>query len=101
MIILNETISISTFKNEEWLKWMEEEQIPFIKSTGLVNEVTIMQVLGQDESESLTYAVHIASLTESDFEAYSKIYFKDAVEKQKQKFEGHYNNFKTLLKVIL
>lgn len=100
MLVLNETINISRLKSAEWLEWMKSVQIPDVLSTGLVSDVKIMRVLGQDEKESITYAVHFTALTDSDFEVYARDYFPKFTENQKTKFKDQYNNFKTLLEVV-
>ena len=100
MVVFNETLVIANAKKEEWLQWMKEVQIPTILETGLISEAKIMIVRGQDESEATTFAIHLTAETDADFQKYASQHFETFVQTQKKKFQGHYNNFKTLLTVV-
>ncbi|MGZ8540981.1 MAG: DUF4286 family protein, partial [Chitinophagaceae bacterium] len=56
-IIYNVTNQVNHSIADAWLKWLKEEHIPDILSTGCFTNATILRLVEVDESPGPTYAI--------------------------------------------
>lgn len=99
MFIYNVTVNIASEAHEEWLKWMKEIHIADVMKTGCFVDSQILKVL-YVEDEGHTYSVQYKFLEMSDIEKYQKQFAPALQAEHKNKFEGKYAAFRTLLQII-
>ena len=99
MYIYNVTTNIQEDVHEKWLKWMKEEHIPEMLSTGKFTKAVMTKVLVQEEMGGITYSVQYT--TESK-ELLKQYYEEDAatLRGKTKPFEGKFVSFRTELEVV-
>lgn len=99
MIIYNVTASIDESIEEDWLKWMKEVHIPAVIETGYFEGHRLCRVIGGSEN-GVTYAVQYICESLARLQQY-EIKHASALRKDyKERYEGKYAVFRTLLEVI-
>ncbi len=99
MYIYNVTVNISQEAHHEWLAWMQEKHIPDVMKTGCFVDNSMLKVLFV-EDEGHTYSIQYRFLEMSDIEHYQKNFAPALQAEYKEKFEGKYVAFRTLLEQI-
>jgi hypothetical protein len=100
MIIYNVTVKINTEVQEDWLQWMRTIHIPDVMNTGKFTSNQIAKVLGQDESDGITYAIQY---TCKDMKTLHQYTVNDSPSLQKEhnsRYQGKYVAYRTLLEII-
>jgi len=64
MYIYNLTTLVSQNIADQWLEWMQQERIPALLSSGLIEAQNLYHLLDQDDSEGITYVWQI--ITDSE-----------------------------------
>ncbi len=101
MILYNITIKIDHNCANNWLKWIEETQIPAMMETGFFRGYKICRLLHDvEEPDGATYALQlfcdsISHLT--TFQKYHEERFKTTLY---ENYGGRYVIFTTILKVV-
>lgn len=99
MIIYNVTVNIDNDVHDEWLKWMKDKHIPDVMATGYFLENKMCKVLVAEE-QGTTYSIQYTCANMKDYEEYRD---KEAPRLQndvKQKYEGKFVAFRTLLEIV-
>jgi hypothetical protein len=99
MIIYNVTINIDDDVRDEWIKWMKEVHIPEVMGTGHFTEYKMCKVLVNEDSGT-TYSIQYTCTSMDELEAYQKNHAPELQQKTKNKYEGKFVAFRTLLEVI-
>lgn len=99
MIIYNVTVNIENDLKEEWVKWMKEVHIPDVMNTGLFVENRFSKVL-VDEESGTTYSIQYLCHSMADLEVYQKTHATRLQKAHKDKYDGRFVAFRTLLEVI-
>lgn len=100
MIVYNITIKIVPGIEEEWVNWQKNEHIPEIMSSGLFTENRFYRLLGQNETDGITYVVQYFA---SSLENYNR-YINDIAPPLRQRALDKWGNqfiaFRTLMEVV-
>lgn len=99
MYIYNVTVNISDDAHQEWLSWMKTTHINDVMKTGCFVDSRMLKVL-YVEDEGHTYSIQYHFLEMSDIERYQKKFAPALQAQHKDKFEGKYAAFRTILQVI-
>jgi hypothetical protein len=99
MFIYNVTVNISDDVAEDWLQWMKEKHIPDVIKTGCFVDSRILKVLHVDD-EGKTFSVQYRFLNMNDIERYQKEFAPSLQAEHKQRYEGKFAAFRTLLEVV-
>jgi hypothetical protein len=99
-IIYNITTIIDHSAHEEWLHWMKEVHIPDILNTGLFIDHKIMRILEDHNPDGITYAVQLMAESYSHYSQYLEEHAPRLQQYTKNKFDGRYASFRTLMKVV-
>ena len=79
---------------------MKEVHIPDVMATGMFTNYKMMHILGMDEGEGITYAIHYECKSRQNLEQYQNQYAprlqKEHIDKYKDKFVA----FRTLMEVV-
>ena len=99
MHIYNVTINIDESVHDEWVKWMKEEHIPDMLSTGKFTQALMSRVLVKEAMGGITYAVQYQTKDENMLKQY---YIEDAerLRKKSKRFEGKAVYFRTEMEII-
>ncbi|MBL4649878.1 MAG: DUF4286 family protein [Aureispira sp.] len=100
MIIYNVTVKINPEVHDEWLNWMKTVHMPNVMLTGRFQSNQIAKVLGQDETDGITYAMQY---TCEDMKTLHQYTITEAPALQKKHIESYKDKFvvyRTLLEII-
>ncbi|MBP7274342.1 MAG: DUF4286 family protein [Saprospiraceae bacterium] len=100
MILYNVTIKIETDLHEEWLLWMQQSHIPNVMRTGIFREYRLCRLLGDDETDGITYAIQYICDDLDSFRKYQDVYAPALQKEHSEKFLNRYVAFRTLLQVV-
>jgi hypothetical protein len=100
MILYNVTVKVEPAIADEWLKWLREEHIPEVLSTGCFEEATLLQLIDTDESEGLTFAIQYRAVDRNAVDRYLEKYAGALREKGTSRWGNQFIAFRSLLKVI-
>jgi hypothetical protein len=98
MIVYTVTINIDASVHAEWLRWMKDEHVPRVMSTGLFLDHRMARVLGDDEG--FTYAIQYTCADMATYERYRDQHAPRLQSEAQERFGGHFAAFRTLLEVV-
>lgn len=99
MIVYNETYVMDEAIKDEWLTWMQTEQIPAIMKTGWFNSYKILSVL-DSPNEGVTYCVQFITDKEGNYTYFRNKHSNWFHQLHNQKFENRFVLFNTLMQLI-
>lgn len=100
MIIYNVTTMVSHPVHDQWLKWMKEEHLPEIMSTGLFQRNQFMRLMDVDEQQGITYAVQFFASTIEDYNTYISNHAPALRLKGTEKWGDQVVGFRTLMEIV-
>jgi len=100
MILYNETVKIENAIHDEWLKWMRQVHIPKVMNTGQFQSHRVCRLMEQDQTDGITYAIQYFAEGMTEVFTYQSDFEKAHQKEHKEKFEGKFVAFRTLLKVL-
>jgi hypothetical protein len=101
MIIYSVTVNIDDEVHEEWLRWMQQEHIPDVISTGLIHAYRMMRILTRQDGETgMTYNIQYSLHTVADYERYRDKFASALQQKTADKFGGRFVAWRTLLEEV-
>ena len=98
MYIYNVTVNIEDSVHDEWKDWMQSTHIPDVLATGLFSSCRFTQVLVDDESGT-TYSIQYVVKDLETFQLYQEMYAPNLQKEHKEKYEGKFVAFRTMLKM--
>ena len=98
MYIYNVTVNIEDSAHDEWKHWMETTHIPDVMATGLFKNCRFTQVM-VDEESGTTYSIQYMVKDMETFQLYQEMYAPNLQKDHKEKFEGKFVAFRTMLKM--
>jgi antibiotic biosynthesis monooxygenase (ABM) superfamily enzyme len=98
MYLYNVTVTVDPSIHIEWLRWMKEDHIPKVMSTGYFTENRLCKLL-TDESE-ITYAIQYTFKTTDDLNAYQKEHAPQLQKEHTEKFKDKFAAFRTILEIV-
>lgn len=99
MILYNVTVSIDATVRDEWLMWMRSKHIPEVMETGCFTECRISKVHGEEEG-GYTYAIAYVCPNEDMFNEYRDKHASALQKEHKERYEGKFAAFRTMLSII-
>lgn len=99
-ILYNVTVKIDHSVKEEWLAWMQDVHIPEVMATACFRSYKLSHLIGHDDGEGSTFAIQYEAPGRNHLEIYQKDHAVELQKKHKQKFEGKFVAFRTLLEVV-
>lgn len=100
MIVYNITIQIDPQIEQEWLHWQHHEHIPDIMATGLFTEWKMFHLLGQDETEGITYVIQYFTATLEHYERYLQNHAPLLRKKALQRWGDRFIAFRSLMEPV-
>ena len=99
MIIYNVTINVDDDSHHTWLKWMREEHIPAVLSTGLFNGYRMCRLLNV-EDEGTTYSIQYSLNSLTEYTEYKEKHAQRLQKEAADMFKDRFTAFRTLMEVV-
>lgn len=100
MIIYNVTLNVENGVVEEWIKWMQEEHMPELKSTGLFADMRLCRLLEQDETEAVTFSAQYSCNSMHEYNKYISEHAQEMRDKAFQRFGNRFIAFRSVMEVL-
>lgn len=100
MIIYSVTVSVDEDVHEEWVSWMKQTHIPDVMATGFFLENRFAKVLLAKDEGGSTYSVQYLCSSMADLQKYQGSHAPRLQEDVKQRYEGKFVAFRTVLETI-
>jgi hypothetical protein len=100
MICYNVTIKIDPQIEKEWVGWQKQEHIPDVMASNLFTEFKFFKLLGQDESEGITYVVQYFSSSMEHYKKYIQQFAPSLREKAFEKWGDRFVAFRTVMEIV-
>lgn len=101
MLIYNVSIQVDKTIAMEWLQWMQEEHLDEVKSTGMFDSYSLLELLEPFDEVSKTYIAQYFTSSESRYNQYIEEYSATMRQKGIDKFGAQFIAFRTKLKKII
>lgn len=98
--IINTTFSVAKNVNDSWLKWVKEEFIPFVESSGIGKSYLLSRVLLQGGEDDFTYSLQINIQDPQQSVLYDSLCQFTLERQLAERFPNSVYFFKTVLKII-
>lgn len=99
-MIYNVTIKISPEERFGWVQWMKEIHIPEVMETACFKSFRFLHLEGYDDEEGFTYAIQYTCPSQDLFEIYQRDHAPALQRKHKERFDGKFVAFRTILEII-
>jgi hypothetical protein len=100
MIVYNVTINIEDEIHDQWLSWMKSEHLPQVMATGMFEKHLMMRLISRQEDETgQTYAIQYYCKDMATYERYQQEFAPKLQAETRNKFEGKFMAFRTLLEI--
>ena len=100
MILYNVTVKIDTSVHDDWLHWMKTVHIPEVLDTGMFVEHKMGRILGQDETDGISYAIQYFCKSMDFLQKYQQEYAATLQAKHTKRYKNQYVAFRTLIELI-
>ena len=100
MILYNVTLKVEHTVADEWVKWMKDEHMPDLMTTGLFVDYRLCRLLEQDESDGVTYAAQYFCEGIDQYNNYIDNYAEKMREKANKLFGGKFVAFRSVMEII-
>ncbi len=100
MILYNVTVQTEHEIEQEWIRWMQQEHIPEILATGLVEEARLCRLADTPEDSAPTYAAQYFFPSREQYDRYLSEYAPGLRQKGLDRFGSRFMAFRTTLEVL-
>ena len=99
MILYNVTVNIEDSVHDDWLQWMKQKHIPDVVKTGCFSSGTIFRLLVNEDSGT-SYSVQYRAPNKVAIDMYIKEFAPALQKEHKERYEGKFVAFRTLLEEV-
>jgi len=99
-LLYNVTVKVNHAIHADWLRWMQEEHMPEVVSTGCFNGCRLLHLLESDDEEGVTYAAQYEAPDRTHYDRYIQEFADDLRKKGHEKWGNGFIAFRTLMQVI-
>jgi hypothetical protein len=100
MLLYNVTITIDKVVHEEWLSWMRTVHIADVMGTGLFISYRLNRLIGHEHEDSEIYTIQYSIKDMDTLVHYNEVFAPTLQARTKERFDGHYAAFRTVMEVI-
>jgi Domain of unknown function (DUF4286) len=100
MLIYNVTVTLDTDIAEEWVKWMTEVHIPDVMVTGKFISYRMGRLLSHEHADSEIFTMQYLVADMDHLQQYLEAFAPALQRDFKDKFDGKYAVFRTVMEVI-
>ena len=99
-LLYNVTIKVSHAIQSDWLRWMQEEHMEEVVSTGCFTQARLLHLVEADDEEGVTYAAQYEAATRADYERYIQLHAETLRKKGFDRWGDGFIAFRTLMQVM-
>ena len=99
-LVYNVTVKISKEEKDNWMEWMKQVHIPEVMATACFLSYRFLHLEGYDDEEGITYAIQYTCPGTELLDIYQRDHAPQLQQKHKDRYEGKYVAFRTILQVI-
>lgn len=99
-LIYNVTLKLNGDIAPEWVRWMHEIHIPEVMATACFKSYRFTHLRGYDDDEGITFAVQYVCPSQELFDIYQAEHAPALQARAKEKFDGKFVVFRTILEII-
>ena len=99
-VIVKLTFKVIHPFNATWLRWMQEEHIHEVVSTGWFTSGRLRHLLESDDEEGVTYAVQYEAPDREHYDRYIREFAEGMRKKGYDKWGDGFIAFRTIMQVI-
>lgn len=99
MYIYNVTVNVDEDAAQIWIKWMREEHLPMVMSTGCFREYKFLKLLSETE-QGVTYAIQYVVETLEILNHYQEVHGPRLRSETEKKFGEKVLAFRTVLEIL-
>ncbi len=99
-ILYNVTVIIDNNIADEWKKWMIDIHIPEVMEVGIFESYQMQRIIVDHNPDGETFAIQYLAPNIDKYNEYKDIYAPTLQQKFKDKYEGHFGVFRTLMEVV-
>jgi hypothetical protein len=100
MLLYNITFGVDRDVEQEWLKYMREQQIPAVMKTGMFTGHKFFKVLHDQDDGSISYSVQYFADTITQVNQYLEFFAPSVMEHHRLRFHNKHVAFQTLLEEV-
>ena len=100
MIVYNITIQVSWEIAEEWLIWLQEDQIPEIMATNFFDDYKMYRLLDLEESEGPTFTIQFYTSSLERYKRYAADYASILREKSFARWADQFIAHHTYMQLV-
>jgi Domain of unknown function (DUF4286) len=100
MILYNVTLSIDRDVHIDWARWMREQHIPDVMSTGMFISYRFSRLISDDQEDAETYTVQYLLKDMAHLHRYQAEFAPDLQRDHRERYEGKFVAFRTIMEVV-
>jgi len=100
LIIYNVTIKVDSSIADEWLKWLKDEHIPDVISTGCFTMGKVLRLLEVDDTEGPTFAVQYHADSKSLYNQYIQKFAETMRARSFEKWGNKFIAFRSVMQIV-
>lgn len=100
-IIYNTTYQVLHAAHNDWLRWMQDVQIPEVVGTGCFVKHQLVRLLEADETEGPLYAIQYYAACRQDYDRYMALYDARLKRQGQQLWGNAVFGFSSLMQVMV
>ena len=100
MLIYNVTAKVDWSIHDDWVRWMLNEHLPELVSTGCFINAKLLRLLETDEEDGPTYAAQYFAENKEDYDRYINEHAPAMRKKYIDKWGALVVTFRTLMQVV-
>ncbi|MBZ5858725.1 DUF4286 family protein [Flavihumibacter profundi] len=100
MFIYNVTLKIDWSIMEDWLKWMKDEHMPEVLSTGCFENSRLLRLIEVDETDGPTFAAQYTAKTREAYNRYITQYAEILRKKSFEKWGNRFIAFRSVMELV-
>lgn len=100
MIIYNVTVKTEKEIAKDYLKWLKEEHLGDMMSTGLFSDYRLCRLMDDEESDGVTFVIQFHCDSIENYQSYTEEHAPAMRKKSLDKFSGKFVAFRTVMELI-
>ena len=99
-ILYSVTVKIDLDVEKDWLNWMKNTHIPDVMDTNMFLSYRMYRVLGQDESDGITYSIQYVCQDMKTLHKYTITQGQKLQAEHSSRYKNKYVAFRTMLEIL-
>jgi len=100
MIIYNVTVKTEKEIAKDYLKWLKEEHLADMMSTGLFSDYRLCRLMDEGESDGVTFVIQFHCDSIENYQSYVEEHAPGMRKKSLDRFSNKFVAFRTVMELI-